>query len=353
MEQPSETAVEVQHETVTEVPVVSSKVDAARCSISTPSGGLYGSSSENKGFLSTTDSATCLSAADDYSSTLLQAAMFRAVATGSLTSLKLMINACKELGIVDFKENCESLSKIVNYDQRTLLHLAAAEGHVDIVSFLLDNHANPAAVDRWGATPTDDAWENGHMEIVQMIQHAIDRKQNSTHESLAGLERAKSDLPLSTSIGRHRHMVYSVSLMDQNLFQNLQRTSSSPLEVNTAQWIRNERSLSCADDDHISCVANGRPRLDSSSSANTSCDSPFDENETSFSTERSNVALFDPNINPSEEREEDIEFIMAAEDQLDQLYRSEKDKILQKYKRMIEGKLGNISERFGLLSLIR
>lgn len=44
-----------------------------------------------------------------------------------------------------------------DYDNRTALHLAAAEGKYHIVKYLIDKGANNKAVDRWGQTPMDDA----------------------------------------------------------------------------------------------------------------------------------------------------------------------------------------------------
>jgi glutaminase len=44
-----------------------------------------------------------------------------------------------------------------DYDKRTPLHLAVAGGHFDIVQFLIKKKIFINPVDRWGATPLDDA----------------------------------------------------------------------------------------------------------------------------------------------------------------------------------------------------
>ena len=45
-----------------------------------------------------------------------------------------------------------------DYDRRTALHVAAAEGHLDICKFLVENGAHINRSDRWGASPLDDAY---------------------------------------------------------------------------------------------------------------------------------------------------------------------------------------------------
>ncbi|MEM1097018.1 MAG: glutaminase A [Bacteroidota bacterium] len=56
-----------------------------------------------------------------------------------------------------------------DYDLRSPMHLAAAEGNTETVAFLLERGVNPNLPDRWGGCPLDDALLGGHEETIALL----------------------------------------------------------------------------------------------------------------------------------------------------------------------------------------
>lgn len=65
-----------------------------------------------------------------------------------------------------------------DYDLRTPLHLAAAEDRANVVRFFIELAQEPSAGfdinprDRWGGTPLDDAYQQGHGEVIALLEAA-------------------------------------------------------------------------------------------------------------------------------------------------------------------------------------
>ena len=57
-----------------------------------------------------------------------------------------------------------------DYDKRTALHLASSEGHLDIVAFLIKNHAEVNCTDRMGFSPLVDALRHGHVTVQKLLR---------------------------------------------------------------------------------------------------------------------------------------------------------------------------------------
>ncbi|KAK1941988.1 Ankyrin repeat domain-containing protein 50 [Phytophthora citrophthora] len=81
---------------------------------------------------------------------------FRATKQGEMEKLKQLV---PELVRPDMED----------YDLRTLLHVASAEGHLQIAKYLVDCGANVNLLDRWGSSPLSDAVDFAHNELAKFL----------------------------------------------------------------------------------------------------------------------------------------------------------------------------------------
>jgi len=75
-----------------------------------------------------------------------------------------------KLGVLKQKIRRGAKVDFADYDRRSALHLACAEGHAQIVRFLLENGANGELKDRWGRTCVDEAQSRGDEEVLAVLR---------------------------------------------------------------------------------------------------------------------------------------------------------------------------------------
>ena len=59
---------------------------------------------------------------------------------------------------------------IADYDKRTAWHLAASQGHVEVVEFLINHHADVNVCDRMGFSPLVDALRHEQLAVQKVLR---------------------------------------------------------------------------------------------------------------------------------------------------------------------------------------
>ena len=57
-----------------------------------------------------------------------------------------------------------------DYDARTGIHLAASEGHEEVVRYFVERKVNINPKDRWGGTPLADAMRGNHTRVIELLE---------------------------------------------------------------------------------------------------------------------------------------------------------------------------------------
>lgn len=73
-----------------------------------------------------------------------------------------------------------------DYDGRTGLHVAAAEGQLAAVTLLLEQGADPTLKDRFGFTPVDDARRTRRNDLILLLSDWSEKTIASRQSAAAG-----------------------------------------------------------------------------------------------------------------------------------------------------------------------
>jgi ankyrin repeat protein len=106
-----------------------------------------------------------------------------------------------------------------DYDGRTALHLAASNGHTDMVQLLLERYgASHTVKDRYNGTPLDDAIREGHLEVVQLLR-GIAKKSAPSRDKIQAFIQAAADNNLKVV------EIFHASELDPNCCDDDHRTA--------------------------------------------------------------------------------------------------------------------------------
>ena len=76
----------------------------------------------------------------------------------------------------------------------TALHIAASEGHVELVEYLIQQGAQVNRSDRWGGSPLNDALRHRHAEVVQVLKRVGARSGSPSQATCFITAAAEGDL---------------------------------------------------------------------------------------------------------------------------------------------------------------
>jgi len=125
-------------------------------------------------------------------------------------------------------------ARCCDYDKRTPLHLAAAEGAFSVVGWLLKKGANANAIDRFRRTPLEDAILGDHGQVAQLLQSmggkVLDRENPIQAMALVDVSGTK----LGQSVRYDDHKLWEIDAGDIEFVRKLGEGEFG--EVHMGRW---------------------------------------------------------------------------------------------------------------------
>ena len=134
------------------------------------------------------------------------------------------------------------------YDYRTPIHLAASEGHANLIRYFIKNGLNLSPKDRWGGTPLDDAYRENHQEVIQLLEeHQAKRSRIEDISLVRLLPHTLKNINLKDSI----KLCWAASFGD---LVEMKRLVANGLNLNAADYDGRTALHLAASEGHVNIV---------------------------------------------------------------------------------------------------
>ncbi len=142
-----------------------------------------------------------------------------------------------DLGAIQSQLQRDVDAACADYDLRTPLHLAAAEDQRHVVQFFIDEAThqgrnldlNPK--DRWGGTPLDDAYLQGHASLIELLEKAGAIRGDGTYGNSDDAAGAKAQALLDSP--KTDELIWAASLGD---IVAVRRLAAQGIPLETADY---------------------------------------------------------------------------------------------------------------------
>lgn len=131
----------------------------------------------------------------------------------------------------------------VNKNGDTLLHLAASNGHTDIVKLLVEKGSDLSAVNKNGDTPLNIAFYNNPTKIVKCLMEEEPRMKEVVEHLVRCVVESKTHKLLKGSTSLHLAAIYDCTEIVESLLEKGKNPLSKDIDSKTPRELATDENL--------------------------------------------------------------------------------------------------------------